>query len=47
MTGAGRGFGAGIAQGLAQAGARVGICDVNDGELQVTADAIAAAGGEA
>lgn len=47
VTGAGRGFGAGIAQGLALAGARVGICDVNATELQVTADAIAAAGGEA
>lgn len=47
VTGAGRGFGAGIAQGLAFAGARVGICDVNAAELQVTADAIAAGGGEA
>lgn len=47
VTGAGRGFGAGIAQGLAAAGARVGICDVNAAELQVTAHAIAAAGGAA
>ena len=47
VTGAGRGFGAGIAQGLALAGADVGICDVNAAELAVTADAIAAAGGEA
>ena len=47
VTGAGRGFGAGIAQGLALAGARVGICDVNAAELAVTADAIAAGGGEA
>ena len=46
VTGAGRGFGAGIAKGLALAGARVGICDVDAAELEMTTAEIQAAGGD-
>jgi 3-oxoacyl-[acyl-carrier protein] reductase len=37
VTGAGRGLGWGIALALGQAGARVCICDINDGELACSA----------
>lgn len=47
VTGAGRGIGAGIARRLARDGARVAIADVDETGAQATADAIAAADGEA
>ena len=47
VTGAGRGIGKAIALGLARAGARVAVNDVNPDTAAATAEAIAAAGGQA
>ena len=47
VTGAGRGIGKAIALAFAQAGARVAVNDINPESCAQTADAIAAAGGQA
>jgi NAD(P)-dependent dehydrogenase (short-subunit alcohol dehydrogenase family) len=46
VTGGGRGFGAGIAQGFARAGARVCVTDIDEGELALSHQELAAIGGE-
>jgi meso-butanediol dehydrogenase/(S,S)-butanediol dehydrogenase/diacetyl reductase len=47
VTGAGLGIGAATARLLARAGARVGLCDVDEGAGAAVVDAIQAAGGAA
>ncbi|QOG20862.1 SDR family NAD(P)-dependent oxidoreductase [Bradyrhizobium sp. SEMIA] len=47
VTGAGQGMGKEIALGLARAGARVVVCDINAGAIEVTAGEIKQRGGTA
>ena len=47
VTGGGRGMGRAVALGLAAAGARVVVCDIDEGNAEAVAAEISSAGGEA